>query len=275
MREKSRNKGKHEVSVSARKRWIRAFLTVATALLTAGMAGCSKEPSEPEQTPTATVSSDVALTPGEDSSNTAVKISEAEVGDTVIFGSYEQDNDQKNGPEAIEWIVLDKKDGQLLLLSKYALDCRPYNEKLYATWEKCSLRSWLNSEFYETAFNQTEQEQIATTKVKNEDNPERGTEGGNDTEDKVFLLSIGEVLEYFDPDYSVEDPARCAKITEYAKAQGGTAYSGDAWWWLRSPGIHSGAAACVYSDGDVNCNGVSVDSTSPVARPALWINPES
>lgn len=85
--------------------------------------------------------------------------------------------------------------------------------------------------------------------MKNEDNPKYGIEGGNDTKDKVFLLSIEEVLRYFDPDPDVCDPARQAKVTAYAKAQGGVVYSkaefgwynttdcdGNGFWWLRSSG---------------------------------------
>ena len=52
-------------------------------------------------------------------------IRKASIGDYVTFGMYEQDNDKSNGAEAIEWQVLDKKDGKVLLLSKYALDAKP------------------------------------------------------------------------------------------------------------------------------------------------------
>ena len=176
-------------------------------------------------------------------------ISKASVGDYVTFGTYEQDNNLGNGAEAIEWLVLDKQDGKVLLLSKYALDAKPYNEEYTdVTWETCTLRSWLNSEFYRTAFSEKERGSIAETLVRSEDNPEYGTEGGNDTRDKVFLLSIEEVTTYFDSDPYASDPARRAKVTEYAKAQGGgyaesDEYYGNGWWWLRSPGYGSTYAA--------------------------------
>ncbi len=37
-------------------------------------------------------------------------------GDLVTFGTYEQDNDSSDGKEAIEWMVLDRIDDELLLL---------------------------------------------------------------------------------------------------------------------------------------------------------------
>lgn len=66
----------------------------------------------------------------------------AKVGDTVRFGSYEQDNDVSNGTEAIEWFVLDKQDGKFLLLSKKALGAKLYNEGMEdVIWETCTLRN--------------------------------------------------------------------------------------------------------------------------------------
>ena len=59
------------------------------------------------------------------------------------------------------------------------------------------MRKWLNDEFFETAFSAEEQGRIPTTLVTAEDNAEYGTEAGNDTTDKVFLLSVSEVETYF------------------------------------------------------------------------------
>ena len=62
------------------------------------------------------------------------------VGDIVILGSYEQDNNLSNGPEPIEWQVIGSRNGHTLLLSKYALDCKRYNESnVDITWENCTL----------------------------------------------------------------------------------------------------------------------------------------
>ena len=212
----------------------------------------------------------------------AEELSSANIGDYVTFGTYEQDNNLKNGAEAIEWQVLDKKDGKVLLLSKYALDCEPYHEEyVYVTWETCTLRSWLNEEFYKTAFTNAEQKYIAETYVINEDNPDHGTDGGNNTYDNVFLLSIDEVGTYFDSDLDAYDPARRAQVTEYAKAQGGgydynkeSEYYGNGLWWLRSPGDFSNLAAGVIDGGLVDRLGIGVDRDNCVVRPALWVEVE-
>ena len=198
----------------------------------------------------------------------------AKVGDYFTFGSYEQDNDTTNGKENIEWLVLDKQDDKILIISKYALDSVPYNEEYESTtWKKCTLRKWLNETFYKAAFNSSEQGMIKSTTVTADVNPEYSTYPGNDTTDKVFLLSINEANKYFS-----SDDARMCVPTDYAIAQG--AYTSDSntvdgkatcWWWLRSPGRISSRAADVRSDGGVICSGYDVNYDSFCVRPALWI----
>ena len=138
------------------------------------------------------------------------------VGETITFGSYEQDADTSNGKEPIEWRVLDKKNDKALVISKYALDCQPYNET-YAdvTWETCTLRRLLNSDFVDEAFSAEEQEEIAITTVTADANPDYDTDPGNDTKDKIFLLSIDEVESYFS-----SDSDRMCAPTQYAISQG-------------------------------------------------------
>ncbi|MBP5781130.1 MAG: hypothetical protein J6X34_07845 [Clostridia bacterium] len=102
-----------------------------------------------------------------------------------------------------------------MLLSKYGLDCQPFNkDHTSATWENCSLRAWLNDEFINTAFSDTEKAWISLTSLANPDNPEEGTSGGNDTADKVFILSLDEAVntEYgFSGEYGTADKLRqCA-----------------------------------------------------------------
>ena len=212
-----------------------------------------------------------------------VPLSEATVGDYVIFGSYEQDNNLENGAEPIEWQVLDVKDGKALVISKYGLDCKPYDNNKYGTdtWETCSLRKWLNSNFIKNAFNTTEKEKIITTQLSNPDNPKYGTEGGNDTKDKVFLLSIEEAEKYF----SVKDEGACVPST-YAKEQGAyTASNNNGWWWLRSPGTHQHYAARVAANGVVQENGYvaedkgtkytdgyAYNGAGGMVRPSMWID---
>jgi hypothetical protein len=151
------------------------------------------------------------------------------VGDVVTFGSFEQDGEVSNGAEPIEWDVLGEKDGAYLLISHYVLDNRVFDDKqsdntvgvdddivdTSATWEKCSLRKWLNDDFYNSAFSDTEKEYIMQVTNHTSDFTDfAGTEdatqylfnvldstggiGGNDTQDNVFLLSVEEFLTYYD-----------------------------------------------------------------------------
>ena len=199
-----------------------------------------------------------------------VELNSAKVGDTVLFGSYEQDNKKTNGKEKIEWIVLEKQQNKILVISRYGLDCQPYND-IYenVTWESCTLRSWLNNEFIETAFSKDEQRMVAETIIENADNIVYGTEGGEDTLDKVFLLSVDEVRKYFPTDES-----RKCKPTEYAKING--VWDEYCFWWLRSPGKYYSSAAEVHGDSgggvNIDCGGVGSDGSA--VRPALWINVE-
>lgn len=204
--------------------------------------------------------------------NPVKDLKEARVGDTVTYGTYEQDGDYDNGKEAIEWIVLDKQDGKLLLVSRYALEGTSYHyEYEPVTWEKCSLRKWLNTRFMKEAFTQKEIKHIPTMRVSADKNPEYDTDPGNDTEDQVFLLSVSEAGKYFKTD----DERRC-KPTEYARIMGATPThnnnEGYCFWWLRSPGDSDHHAAIVHSFGEVYCCSSAVDIGCNAVRPALWVD---
>jgi len=190
-------------------------------------------------------------------------------GEYFTFGSYEQDHNARNGKEAIEWLVLARKNNRLLVISRYALDCKRYNESgTNVTWETCTLRKWLNNDFLKAAFSSAEQAVIPTVTVTAHKNPDYSTNPGNATQDKVFLLSISEVKQYF-----TSDSARKCQPTVYAKKQGAyTNSDGFCWWWLRSPGYHQGRAAYVYYYGGVNEIGDTVDYDDYAVRPALWID---
>lgn len=107
---------------------------------------------------------------------------EVAVNDHVFFGHYEQDNDLTNGAEAIEWRVLKVENGEALLISQYALDSQPYNEKYaVALWSECTLRTWLNTAFYDAAFNDTEKQGIVTQgagKLEGREHPGHGFPAG-------------------------------------------------------------------------------------------------
>ena len=188
----------------------------------------------------------------------------------VEFGSYPFYADGVKKP--IKWLILKRDDKKALLLSAYTLDAKPYNEKLIdINWERCTLRKWLNEDFYNTAFMEEEKAKIQLTKLKNDDNPKYKTPGGNDTEDKVFLLSIGEVNQYL-----LTESERMVTPSHYAVKQGVCQGYTKNWWWLRSPGRGPVYAANISSKGYVSDsgNGVRYDNGGTVC-PALWIDLES
>ena len=190
------------------------------------------------------------------------------VGNVVVFGRYEQDDNQGNGKEPVQWRVLRREGQKALLISDQNLDCQPYNgEWTSVTWETCTLRTWLNGPFLNAAFTAEEQKGILTTAVKNDDNPEYKTDGVNHTQDRVFLLSIAEAETLFR-----SDADRAGKNTAYAKAQEAYDSSGAGWWWLRSPGSDQTYAAFVGTDGSVYRGGVRVNSDYGAVRPALWLD---
>ena len=190
------------------------------------------------------------------------------VGSTVTFGTYEQDDNTANGKEPIDWLVLENDGSKALVISKYALDCQPYNTSGgRVTWETCSLRTWLNGTFYDAAFSAAEQSQIHSVTVTADSNPDYSIDAGSDVTDKVFLLSVSEVNEYF-----ASNGEKLCEPTESAKQQGVYAYSnGYCRWWLRTPGETPSYAACV-SDSSVFTSGNLVNRTDNAVRPAMWID---
>lgn len=186
----------------------------------------------------------------------AARLKSAAVGETVLFGAYEQDNDPENGKEDIEWIVLARENGRILAVSRYALDCQQYSSSLYAvSWETCSCKRWLNTTFLNDAFSADEQEKL------------------NGAAEKVFLLSQPEVYQYFGAD----EARRCIP-TAYAIARGAktsTSYTvdgkGTCWWWLRWPYSSDWHAACVNIDGSVYHLDADLYLEYNAIRPAVWI----
>ena len=216
-------------------------------------------------------------------------------GDVITFGAYEQDGNFKNGQEPIEWVVLKKTKSQVFVVSKYALDRLPYNREYKdVTWETCTLRKWLNDKFYNAAFNKTEKGMIKTTTVENYDNVVYNTAGGNDTKDKVFLLSQLDMIESdygFSDTYDEYEVKRRCTPSNYAVARGTYVYDykefrteddeATSYWWLRSPGGNACFACCVdygggvYSDGSRVHNGYGYSDVGVGVRPALVLNLKS
>ncbi len=189
-------------------------------------------------------------------------------GDIMTFGEYYIEPGKK---KPIEWLVLARESDKLLLLSKDALDSQPHNKVgTDETWETCSLRSWLNNEFLETAFNEYEKRLIRDVIVPADKNPHYKTEVGNSTRDHVFLLSIPEAKKYF----SSPEERKCSATT-FAKKQGAeTKEDGKAtcMWWLRTQGRYSNLAAFVDYSGSVDIDGRYVYRGMVAVRPAMWID---
>lgn len=195
---------------------------------------------------------------------------DVKAGDLVVFGTYEQDKVEMNGPEDIEWIVLDKEGDRLLLLTKYCLFNQSYHSEFTAvTWEDCSLREELNTTFFQTAFNSYEQNLILETTLKCNGNSVYHVEGGNDTKDKVFLLSDEEVVQYLPTEEACK-----AEATPQALLDGINISSsyGMSSWWLRTPGADADMAMLVTPRGDISEFGHDVISGSGGVRLAVWID---
>ena len=140
---------------------------------------------------------------------------EADVGDTVFYGRYEQDSELSNGSESIDWIVLAKQDGKMLLLSKKILACQAYNESgEIVSWADCSLRTWMNGEFLDQTFSEAEKKNLESTKIYDK--------AGKESESYVFAPSKEELNGAF---LSEDDDA---EVTEYARLEG--AHYTDNWW---------------------------------------------
>lgn len=196
------------------------------------------------------------------------------VGNTVILGQYEQDNNTSNGTEPIEWEVLAVENGKALLLSKHMLERKLYHDSLEkVTWETCSLRKWLNNDFYDAAFSRQEKNQICSVNNKNQDNLKYGTDGGNSTDDNVFLLSTDEVDKYLDWSQVVNR----GSYTAYLRAKSETNVLGNytGWWWLRSAGqnqyfvLYCGTSDFSYFD--IRYMGLDVMNPHANVRPAIWV----
>ena len=149
----------------------------------------------------------------------------------------------------IKWIPLsiNLTNRTMLIITEKPVCDKPYNEEFTAvTWEKCTLRKWLNEDFY-FSFTDEEKVMIFDTTVVNSDNKKYSTKGGNDTKDKIFLLSLDEAEKLFANDDS--------------RAVG-------SWWWLRSPGNNQNYVANVGNGGSLNHDGGRVYDEHGV-RPAL------
>jgi len=209
---------------------------------------------------------------------------------TAVGGRYEQDGNTENGTEDIEWIVI-KDDGDfLMLMSKYVLDCIGFNSSYAGTdWDNSYVRSFLNSDFYEVAFNESEKSIIksyATTNIPASEGVEEKM-----VYDNVFLLSYEEVTGIFSDNPEGASELRQGPVSEYAKAKGvwyvkDEFYSvlgfkereipesviGCGNWWLRTNGPKQTFAMDVAADGTIRTTGHDVGSSLDGIRPVIVID---
>ncbi|WP_406545537.1 DUF6273 domain-containing protein, partial [Succinimonas sp.] len=187
-------------------------------------------------------------------------------GGYIKFGNYPQQNG--NAKKPIEWLVLEVQGKEAFLVSRYGLDCKQYHHKWTdITWENCDLRKWLNNEFLKAAFSPGEKQMIRLSDVVNDNNRQYGTSGGNNTQDRVFCLSLAEAERYFK-----NNSERRCQPTPLAKAHGAyTNDDGHCWCWLRSPGNDQDSASGVSTVGVLDPYGDGVGNVNYAVRPALWL----
>ena len=162
------------------------------------------------------------------------------------------------------WIVLAVKDEKALLLSEKVLDSKRLNEVgKDISWETCTLRQWLNSSFLNEAFTDEEKSKIVEVELRNE--------SGNNTKDKVFLLSVDETKEYLGSDAGTIP----TKYAEWRGVKVNSKYEDRCRYWLRTGRFAStdnDYFAYVGYSGDVEDLGIKVQSDKIGVRPALWVN---
>lgn len=199
------------------------------------------------------------------------------IGDTIRFGAY-------------QWKVIGLKENDILIISDQILEQRDYHKKKEdVTWEKSEVRHYLNTYFFDT-FSTSEKETIMATHNKNTGNPWYGSDGGNDTVDKVFLLSLDEVVRlYFgDSGRLLDNPKPNQRYwfdrqDENNGKRMALFMDSHWWWWTRTPGKNNRVAVYVHGDGNIGMQGNGISKTSfntlhhktqsneGGIRPALWI----
>lgn len=232
-----------------------------------------------------------------------------EIVDNIIkFGKYQQGLTAGSSliEQPIEWIVLEKKDNRVLLLSKYILDLKCYNDLFdpEISYENSSLRKWLNNDFFNEAFSDEDKERIQPMALLNNANEKYNVSNTNTTIDKVFILSIDDIVKYFGEGAKTEngyefDQNVATSGTEYAQVKTNDAYDYDApnlqlyvynndedkkeeyeWangnspYWLRSVVGELGNVAAIDYNSFFDMSGIMQNMPYLGVRPAICINIE-
>ena len=233
---------------SAKSIWTCSCGTVNT---TKFCTNCGKQ-KEDQQEQRQQVQQDNQVVAVEDATGTLNSFENAKGGDYVKFGNYPQTGEGKKQP--IEWQVLAKENNKMLVISRYALDAKRFDDDSN-NWKNSEIRSWLNGDFYNNAFNEKEKKCIKSSNLSDVG-----------TIDNVFLLSTKEAKKYF-----VNKEIRKCKVTDYAKKNSDWLDdNGYSWWWLRSLELNYDNVVCLVGrTGNVSSSDVSFEI---FVRPALWIN---
>jgi hypothetical protein len=196
------------------------------------------------------------------------------VGDKILFGSY-------------DWQVLAIENDRALIITECIIEQRPYhNAYKDITWADCSLRNYLNGEFYDT-FAIDDKSRIIPVLNRNLNNQWYDTNGGEDTRDCIFLLSLDEVCRYFgDSTSKLYNKGKNQRYWFERKDENNSKrlarLQGSEWcwwWWLRSPGRLNIKAAYIWgTDGTIGIQGnnilkgnISDGKCTGGVRPALWV----
>ncbi len=202
---------------------------------------------------------------------------EFNIGEIISFGGY-------------NWRILDIKNNAALIITDKIIEQRSYHNKYVPiTWADCSLREYLNNEFYDR-FSQGDKARIAPVINTNPDNPWFDTIGGPDTEDKIFILSLDELAcKYFgDSSALLYNPRKNQRYWyERKDANNSKRIAIDEgknfwWYWIRTPGRFSVKAVYVFPDGNIGIHGNNIKIGNVAdgfcaggVRPALWLKLES
>lgn len=188
-------------------------------------------------------------------------------GDTVVMGSFRQEPGDISRP--LEWLVIKRAGERALLISKYGLEARPYHDFVRdITWEECSLRAWLNGEFFRESFSEEERKLVCLTRLENPDRADLGISGGGVTADRIFCLSIAEVRECL-RDRNLRICRPTPRVLESRICR--TGLNGASFWWLRSPGGMQCRAAGIGENGALCAGGNYADYREGLVRPAMWV----
>ncbi|MCL2063011.1 MAG: carboxypeptidase-like regulatory domain-containing protein [Candidatus Cloacimonetes bacterium] len=184
------------------------------------------------------------------------------IGDKITFGIY-------------DWVVLDIQDGKALIMCENLTEQRLYHHtNTEVTWESSSLRAYLNGEFFNSAaFSNNDRSRIVEVNNINGNNQWYGTNGGANTNDRIFILSVAQVVHYFGDSGQLDDrPLGVWYIDDqFSQNRIATLNATPASWWLRSPGDNQLRAIYVHHAGNIFMDGYNVSSESLGVRPALWL----